>query len=965
MSDGPGLGSAQEIYAALRELREEPYGVARSARTEEIVETAERLELDEPLADALVELLSAYEYGNEVRKTPVLFSRILKLFKDKPEAFDDQATHAVFWCFKWITSSLIALPEIPLTSIEGWIAQMREHYTAADKPMHAVQGSRYRLAAHTGTGEELAYELWATRPRDQFSDCEACEARTRGWHWANLGNDARALAEWQPVLDGKLGCAEEPATTISYALLPLVRQGRLEEAASLHRSGYRATRGHVSMDPAFARHLEFLALTGNSARGLELLAENRGRFESTMDAENRLEFLGCVEVLLRRVVAEGGGEVPVPGPEGRTFPAATLLERLSAQADQIAGAFDERNGTSHVGEGLRQRRENGPLTDEPLPLGVRVVPVAIAPAPAPAAAAEQPEDFATLLAEARAALLAGRPDNAALWDAVAQRADEAEIDDVLRAELADRVGFAHIRKHEMDEAAARLREAADLFDEAGLPGRAVSRRARAAWAERMGAGSDGAPEVWTALDALLVTADELWGRELIDAENYVIIRHSRAAVAMIDAFGFAQPAEAESAERTRFDAETEALRESAARLGVPWRAAVAQAMAAEALGHEGRLDAALERLDNAVALTEATDRPWMLPQFLAHRARLLTAKHAYDDAAADQHRALALLAQWPAAESETGADDAAILMELANNRARAGDLASAIGHMTTAAARFDRRGSAVAAAHARAMLAQALLRAERAQDAIAVLESLLDEEAEAQLEPPLRAQLRLDLGRALITQDEPRAAAEVLALLAEFVSDWPDPAVLTLVAADLVCALYLAGLWDQGEAALERALQAHAKAPNPAALCKSLRVAAEAEYRGRGAEGVESALGHLRRGDQINAETEEVEGEYRRWPETALNADARAQALASAKRDQEALAAAEEAAAAWKLGGDQVVGEYAESIRVAAVIEGFRLGRRREAVERLAPVIELCRRVGHTRAVSVLSKLSENLGRES
>lgn len=388
-------------------------------------------------------------------------------------------------------------------------------------------------------------------------------------------------------------------------------------------------------------------------------------------------------------------------------------------------------------------------------------------------------------------------------------------------------------------------------------------------------------------------------------------------------------------------------------------------MAAEALGHDGKTQAALDRLDRAIALSEGTDRPWTLPQLLAHRARLLTALRRFDDGAADQHRALALLAQWPTAEAETGADEAAILMELADNRARAGEFTVAIGHMTNAAARFDRRGSAIAAARARALLGQALLRAERGSDAIAVLESLLDEEAETELEPPLRAQLRLDLGRALIAQDEPRPAAEVLAWLADFVSDWPDRAVLTLVAADLACALHLAGMWEQGGAALERTLEAHAQAPNPAAVCKALRVAAEAEYRGRGTEGTESALGYLSRADEINAATREVEGEYLRWPETALNADVRAQVFAAVERDEEALAAARAAAAAWELGGDRAVGEYAQSMRVAAIVEGFRLGRRGEAVARLAPVLERCRRVGHTRAVSVLSKLSDDLGREA
>ncbi len=116
MSEGLGAQSEQEIYDALNELREEPYGTARSARTEELVEAAERFELDEALPMAMLELLTAYEFGNELRKAPVLFSRLLRLYQDKPESFDEWSEHRLFWCFKWITWALLCLPEIPLAA---------------------------------------------------------------------------------------------------------------------------------------------------------------------------------------------------------------------------------------------------------------------------------------------------------------------------------------------------------------------------------------------------------------------------------------------------------------------------------------------------------------------------------------------------------------------------------------------------------------------------------------------------------------------------------------------------------------------------------------------------------------------------------------------------------------------------------------------------------------------------------
>ena len=955
MSEDQGPQTAQEIFDALRHLEEAPYGTARSARTEELVDAAERLELDEAMAVAMLDLMTAYEFGNEIHKSPVLFSRILTLYRESPESFDDWNVHRLFWRFKWITSSLLSLPEIALPVLEGWITTMREHFVAAGKPLQAVRTSRFQLAAHTGVGEEPAYEQWATRPRDEFSDCEACEARDRGIHWQHLGDDERALREWDPVLSQGIGCAEEPASTISHALLSLVRAGRLEEAASLHRSGYRMSKSEVNMDPQIGRHLEFLALTGNAARGLELLAENRGRFDSTAAPHNRLLFLDGVRVLLTQLVAEGAARAPVTGPGGRTQTVESLLAKVTVLTDELARKFDERNGTGHQGDLHRARCSRPPLTAEQLPLGMRVVPAAAIPAPKAVPPAPIPQDFATLLAEAREALAKGRPDSDALWDAVAQRAGEADLDDVLRAELANHKAFEHVAKLEWIEAGEQLLRSAELYEQAGEPGQAVARRARAAWCGFMG-DERAAQRSWSEFDALLATADALLAEERIAPNDYTIVLHSRQSTA----FGVLISAEGEipAAVYARFEAENDALREGAQRLGLPSRAASAEVARSTVRHRQGKLEESLSAIESAIAFVERSGRPWNLPRYLANQASLLDQLRRFDEAAPALYRSLALLAEWPNEQL----DEAAIMMELAQNRMFAAqpDYPAAITHLSSAAAKFDRRGdaaSATSAAHARALLSQALLRSGRRADAIAVLEALLGEEAEARLEQAQRAQLRLDLGRALMQAAEPLPAAETFAWLADFVADWPNQAVHTLVAGELVCALYAARLWDEGERAIERTLAVHATSPNPAVVCKMFRAAAEAELTAR--DGVERALDLLRRADETNEAAPEIEGRYRRWPETAHTADLRVRALLAARRDEEALAAGEAAIAAWSVGGVEAIGEYAQAVLNAATIEADRLDRGAAAAARLAATIPLCKEAGHERAVQILSAHEE------
>ncbi len=104
---------------------------------------------------------------------------------------------------------------------------------------------------------------------------------------------------------------------MSYALLPLLRTGRTDQAREVHLAGYRACRRNPSMSGEVGRHLEFCALTGNEARGLELLAENRNLFDEVDSPLDLLSFLTGAEVLLQRVELLGHGELPAAGYAGR------------------------------------------------------------------------------------------------------------------------------------------------------------------------------------------------------------------------------------------------------------------------------------------------------------------------------------------------------------------------------------------------------------------------------------------------------------------------------------------------------------------------------------------------------------------------------------------------------------------------------------------------------------------------
>ncbi|MFD7833166.1 hypothetical protein ACFV6I_37570, partial [Kitasatospora sp. NPDC059803] len=271
------LDTPDAVMAALRENDARPYGRQRTVAAEELVDAAEQFDDTGARSMALLELMEAYEYDGERGKSPVVFARLLKLWDADPDGFGEWARQQVFWRFKWVAGALLGNPDVPLPALRRWHTELRDRYRAAGFDLQPYYAQRYHLAAQTGSGRQDAYELWTARPRSELSDCHACETRARAEHFADAGDDARALDVLQPVLDGRSSCEQEPALSQAAALLPLLRRGRLDEARSSHLTGYRAARGKASMAHAVGRHVEFCALSGNEPRGLELLAENPDR----------------------------------------------------------------------------------------------------------------------------------------------------------------------------------------------------------------------------------------------------------------------------------------------------------------------------------------------------------------------------------------------------------------------------------------------------------------------------------------------------------------------------------------------------------------------------------------------------------------------------------------------------------------------------------------------------------------
>ncbi|MER7405209.1 tetratricopeptide repeat protein [Streptomyces sp. NPDC000070] len=828
------------LRRAMAENASRPEGPARNARAEELLAAAEKLNVPLAVIEALGHQLKVYNYSSEKARMFVPFARLLRMWDERPEDFDEYETHSLHWVFKWVSSGMLDQPHIPLASIEKWLGEMEHRYRLAGYSERAVRSAEHSVAAHVGdlARAERAYAAWLAADRDGMADCHACELHGQGWWQAERGRDAQALELWRPVLEGEYACAHEPHAALASSLVPLLRLGRPDEARANHLRGLRLVRAMESMRGAYAEHVEFCALTGNEARGLELLAERPAYFTDDGQPQSRLEFMSVVALLMDRLTGLGLGDRQVPGPAGREWTARELAAHARAEALALAARFDERNGTTYVSERARTRMERRPLADR-LPLGVRSVRPVPPPAPPVVTDAAGQPDLPALLAEARRLSDNLRPNAVEAWAAVAEAAEGVELDPRDRAELAD-----HEAMGLGPEGAALFERAADLYTAAGDPGEALAARARAAYVRALGGDVD------AALAAVSGPYDEilaLYAAGDTGIRQTASVLMGRARILMRRAHeageGLAEgDAERDGPEAVLGEAEA-AVREVLAlvdgRTGedvrLAARAAEAQAMLAELAGLRGDLKAAAELFARGAAAFVTAGLPWFAVEY---EARLASLAHHLGDMA-EAERALRAALEHGGAQLEAPGQ-AQLRLQLAELTGGRGDAVEAAQHALEAAHWADEAGEgATLGAWARQQLGGFLLRQGRWAEAAEVLESALpDLTAETHGDGAI-VQTQWWLGDCLSELGEHHAAAERRLQAAEIARHWPeqhDHATLAHLAGE---SLGQAGLAEEADRAYARAGDLWRELGNVHGLIRSLRARAWLALRAQ--DGVEEA----------------------------------------------------------------------------------------------------------------------------
>ena len=827
--------TAKEIRAALAENDRASYGPVRTARAEYLVDMAQASG-DKPVyAQALLDVISAYEFGAEQSKLLVPFAKLLRLWDEDAAAFDRKRRQSLFWCFKWVTSGLVSVPEVPLASIERWLAEMESRYRQAGHSLRPVHMGHHRLARATGddAAAEREFEAWLDTPRDSMADCRACEAGDQGWWHASNGRDEDALRLWGPVLGGELSCTEEPHRVLSHSLLPLVQLDRIDEARANHLRGYRLARGVPNLRSTIARHIEFCALTGNEARGLEILTEHAAFLApGAEDADSRLDFLTGTLILLRRLGTLGLGELELSGST-----VAGTAESVQEQIAELCGRFDVRNGNKIVSERTQERLTREPLVAS-LPLGSSIaLPRTATPdatttrVPDPTVTARAAAVLDGLVAEAKRLTDLRHPHARQAWERVAASGTPLPGDIAAQVE---RTRAGALMETDPAEARAVLTALAARFEELGDPNEARESRSAAAFSAFLTGDRETAESEAVVIGAeaeAAYAAGEMTARQYLGARGlpaYIAFNAlAQQAESRAEQSDSAEPdsAQAEPAEvpgdlaaATRL---ISAEGELAERLGDPGRAAVYHRMLAQlAFLRQAPADAAAH-LEAARDGYLAAGQPWDAAEPAGLLGQL--AFQTGDTAAAERHARDALAHGGDVISPQERARLGSLLVEvLSGQRERQLDLVDA----ALRAAELWEGLSEPDMLHNRFTAASAYASIDRYGEAAALFDELMPR-VHVPYDGPGIAMRREQYGDCLTQLRDYRKAAEQYVAAAALVQDDPQNQVAhARVAWSAAQALQSAGMFAEALPAYRRVAELWGELGNLPARVRCLRSAA-------------------------------------------------------------------------------------------------------------------------------------------
>lgn len=277
----------------------------------------------------------------------------------------------LYWIWKWIPGILMQSPDFPAAAIDASIVDLERAYRRAGLGLKVIAQRQLNWAVERHDLAEIRRlsEVVAEMADDDHSDCPACSQSRLVEAALALGEETKALAILEQIVEAGYDCVHEPALAYSVCLDALAITRNLHRINTAIEEILTNENLILMSVLAIARLGCFLVRVGNSGHvmALSLLRKVLYRMaEAPFDKWTHVELLTGLAAAGRANVRSGHGDMPLPEADdprlthyfghrsgGHTI--ASAAEAAEASARALAAAFDRRNGSSSYIDRLEDR----------------------------------------------------------------------------------------------------------------------------------------------------------------------------------------------------------------------------------------------------------------------------------------------------------------------------------------------------------------------------------------------------------------------------------------------------------------------------------------------------------------------------------------------------------------------------------------------------------------------------------
>jgi hypothetical protein len=342
----------------IAEARGLPAGEAKIETLERLVDLADSLgDLDTAfdVRDDLTE--AAIEWGR-LDKQLVAFTWCLAQFDRDPERFADW-NHKLLWIYKRVLGTIAVFPTLSLAQCEAMFSDFRHRLERGGLSLSTFDDYAFRHALQLGDRALLMerFERFKRHKRLSSLDCRACWMHFEVLYHLQIGDDETALRVAETLFQPRaVTCHLFPKLTRAVILEPLLRLGRVQEAAEHHRNGYRAIASSKGYVAYFGFHLAHLGYISDLKKALKLFEKHLGWVYENNNLAHRFAFLrGALPMLhqLKATHSEVKLRLSTDFPHfeaSGVYKTVALEGVILAELRRIAALFDARNGNDFYGQ---------------------------------------------------------------------------------------------------------------------------------------------------------------------------------------------------------------------------------------------------------------------------------------------------------------------------------------------------------------------------------------------------------------------------------------------------------------------------------------------------------------------------------------------------------------------------------------------------------------------------------------